>query len=120
VTRMMEYGNPLSSEALRIAGTALTLLIVYLRVNLYLYEKARREALWNNLIRLSFVFDSREFARLLVEIAGILVHPLPFCGPQTWQTCFLFVRLLLVLHLLRDFSAIYQMRKDILLKVFER
>ncbi|GMH82778.1 hypothetical protein TL16_g09377 [Triparma laevis f. inornata] len=118
--KMVNYGNPIAAEVLRILGTLLTLTIIYFRFDLYKYEKERKESLWNNLITLDFVYDQRMFLKFLLEMTVMAIHPLPFCGEQVIPTCFMFCRSFLVLHIMRDFSDVYRMRKDIVTKVFDK
>ena len=116
----MGYGEPIISEILRFCISVSTIIVVYLRFNLYMYEKARKEALWNNLITLDFIYDKRMFTKWIWESAILIIHPLPFFGPQVWQTCFMFLRSYLIFNLLRDYSAVFRWRKDIVTKVFDK
>ena len=119
-TKMVEYGDPVSSEILKACISLCTLTVVYLRFNLYMYEKARKEALWNNLITLDFIYDRRLFMKWIWESSILIVHPIPGLGPQVWPTCFMFLRSYLIFHLLRDYSEVYMYRKDIVTRVFDK
>ncbi|OQR98099.1 hypothetical protein ACHHYP_09191 [Achlya hypogyna] len=53
--------------------------------------------------------------RLLVEVGIVAIHPIPFLEAYLHEgaCCLMFARLYLVCRVFRDYSAVYQQRKDI-------
>ena len=77
-------------------------------------------SLWNNLVKLDYIWSRSEFTHLIIETAVLLVAPIPFLGPQTTVVSLMFARLYLLFHLLRDFSEVYRNRRDIVVRVFDK
>jgi len=112
------YGSPLIW--VQLIGTCATLTLFVLRIKLYLFEKKLKESMWDNLYVLNFVYDRREFTKLVLEMLLLAIHPIPGLGPQRYVVCLMFVRCNVSFLLFRDFSEIYQVRKDVIIKVFEK
>ncbi|GMH99775.1 hypothetical protein TrLO_g9596 [Triparma laevis f. longispina] len=108
------------AEVCQVCCTLSTLGLLYLRYDSYMFEHSLKESLWNNVVKLDFIYDYVEFRNFVVEMCVLAIHPIPFAGSQNIAVCLMFFRFYLFLHLLRDHSVIYKSRRDIIVKIFSK
>ncbi|GMI07928.1 hypothetical protein TrVE_jg11150 [Triparma verrucosa] len=118
--KMIAMTPPPAAIACQVICTLSTFVLLYLRYELYMFEHALKESLWNNVVKLDFIYDQQEFTIFVLEMTVLCIHPLPLAGSQNIAVCLMFLRFYLFLHLFRDHSTIYKSRRDIIVKIFDK